>query len=208
MSILSSSAPKRCSRAKLTRSPRSKPIPARCTGNQPEAPTANSRNHSIMSLLDQLGGVLSKMAGGNLNEQETHQQYDQLANQVPQNQLGAAIGPALASLGSGEVQQRVTDSAAQMNPEQRGSVMQTLLGGLGSSGNLGGILSQLGISPSVQNDPQSATPDEVGKLAAHAQTNAPDVFHQAMSFYSAHPTLVKALGTAVLAGIAHHISKS
>ncbi len=162
-----------------------------------------------MSLLDQLGGVLSNLTGGNLNEQETHQHFDQVAGSVPQNQLGAAIGPALANLDPSEVQQKVADSASQMNSQQRGNMIQTLLGGLGgSAGNLGGLLSQLGISPSVQNDPQSATPDDLGKLAAHAQSNAPDVFHQAMSFYSAHPTLVKAFGTVVLAGIARHLTKS
>ena len=172
-----------------------------------------------MSLFDQLGGVLSNVMGGNLNEQETHEHYDQIASRVPQDQLGAAIGPAMANLDSEDVQQRVSNSASQMNPQQRGNLMQTLLGGLGGSasslgglgglsGGLGGILSQLGISPSVQNDPQSASPDDLGKLAAHAQTNAPDVFHQAMSFYSAHPTLVKALGTVVMTGIARHLAKS
>ncbi len=161
-----------------------------------------------MSLLDQLSGVLSNAMGGNLSDQQAGAHYDQIANSVPQSQLGAAIGPALASLGGGQVQQSVTNSAAQMNPEQRGNLMQTLMGGLGGAGALGGLLSQLGISPSVQNDPQSASADDVGKLAAHTQANNPDVFHQAMSFYSAHPTLVKALGAAAIAGIARHISQS
>ncbi len=162
-----------------------------------------------MSLLDQLSGVLNNAMGGNLSDADAHQHYDQIANNVPREQLGAAIGPALSSLGTGEVQQRVADSAAQMNPEQRGSLLQTLLGGLaGSGGNLGGVLSQLGVDPSVQNNPQNASPEDVGKVAAHAQSNSPDVFHKAMEFYSAHPTLVKALGTAVIAGIARHVAKS
>ena len=161
-----------------------------------------------MSLLDQLSGVLSNVMGGNLSEQQAGEHYDQIHGTVPQNQLGAVIGPALASLGGSQVQQSVTNSAAQMDSQQRGNMMQTLLGGLGGTGNLGGILSQLGISPSVQHDPQSASPDDLGKLAAHAQENNPDVFHQAMSFYSAHPTLVKALGAAAIAGIARHLSKS
>ena len=161
-----------------------------------------------MSLFDQLGGVLSNVMGGNLSEQQAHDHYDQIASTVPQNQLGAAIGPALASLGAGELQQRISNSATQMDPQQRGNLMQTLLGGLGNAGNVGGLLSQLGISPSVQNNPQSATPDEVGKLAAHTQANNPDLFHEAMSFYSAHPTLVKALGTAAIAGIARHLAQS
>ena len=161
-----------------------------------------------MSLLDQLSGVLSNVMGGNLSDQQAGEHYDQIHNSVPQNQLAAAIGPALASLGGGQVQQSVTNSATQMDPQQRGNMMQTLLEGLGGGGNLGGLLSQLGISPSVQTDPQTASPDDLGKLAAHAQANNPDVFHEAMSFYSAHPTLVKALGAAAIAGIARHLSKS
>lgn len=162
-----------------------------------------------MSLFDQLSGVFSNVMGGNLSDQETHQHYDQIANQVPRDQLGAAIGPAMSNMESGDVQQRVANSAAQMNPQQRGNLLQTLLGGLGGSGgNLGGMLSQLGIDPSVQNNPQNASPEDLGRVAAHAQTNSPDVFHKAMEFYSAHPTLVKALGTAVIAGIARNLSKS
>lgn len=158
-----------------------------------------------MSLLDQLSGVFKSAMGDNVSEQDAHQHYDHIASNVPREQLGAAIGPAMSNLGSGDVQQRVANSAAQMNPEQRGNLLQMLLGGAG--GNLGGVLSQLGIDPSVQNNPQSASPEDVGKVAAHAQSNSPDVFHKAMGFYSAHPTLVKALGTAVIAGIARHLSK-
>ena len=154
-----------------------------------------------MSLLDQLSGVFSNLTGGNLSDQEAHQHYDQIANTVPREQLGAAIGPAMSTMDPSDVQQRVTNSAAQMNADQRGSLVQSLLGGLGGSGGglsglgglgalaggmggIGGLLSQLGIDPSVQNNPQNASPEDVGKLAAHAQSNSPDVFHQAMSFYS------------------------
>ena len=162
-----------------------------------------------MSILDQLSSVFSSLSGGNLSDQEAGQHYDQIANTVPRQQLGAAIGPAMSNLDPSDVQQRVSNSASQMNADQRGSLVQSLLGGLGGAGagGLGGLLSQLGIDPSVQNNPQNASPDDVGKLAAHAQSNSPDVFHQAMGFYSAHPTLVKALGAAVIAGIARHVSQ-
>lgn len=158
-----------------------------------------------MSLLDQLSGVFKSAMGDNVSEQDAHQHYDQIANNVPREQLGSAIGPAMSRLDPSDVQQRVANSAAQMNPQQRGSLLQTLLGGAG--GNLGGVLSQLGIDPSVQNNPQNASPEDLGKAAAHAQTNSPDVFHKAMGFYSEHPTLVKALGTAVIAGIARHLAQ-
>lgn len=169
-----------------------------------------------MSLLDQLSGVLGNLTGGNLSEQETHAHYDQVANTVPRDQLGRAIGPALSQLGTQDVQQQVTNSAAQMSSQQRGGIVQQLLGSLGGSGTgslggsglggLGAMLGQLGINQGVANDPQSASPEEVGVLAAHAKENNPSVFHEAMSVYAAHPTLVKALGTLAIAQIANHLT--
>ena len=162
-----------------------------------------------MSLFDQLGGVLSSITGGNLNEQELHPNYDQIANTVPQSTLGSVIGPALQALGAGQAQQGIANSAQQMNAEQRGGLMQQLMGGFGNSGvNVGSLLGQLGINQSVANNPQSATPEEVSALAAHAQANNPGVFQEAMGFYSQHPTLVKALGAAAITQIATHLGRS
>lgn len=163
-----------------------------------------------MSVLDQLSGLFNSVASGNLSEQETHSHYDQIAQQVPQQSLGAAIGPVLAGLSNGEVQQRVLNSAQQMSPDQRGGITQALLGALGGGmggANLGGLLNQLGISPSVASNPQSASPDEIARLAGQAHATDSGLFGQAMSFYSAHPTLVKALGTSVIAGIVGNLSR-
>ena len=160
-----------------------------------------------MALFDQLGGLLNNVMGGNLSEQDTHAHYDQIAQAVPQDKLGSAIGSALGNMGDQDVQQRVTSSANQMSPQQKGGLVGTLLGALGSSGgNIGSILTNLGIDPNVANNPQTATPDEVGKIAAHAKANDPSVFQTGMAFYSQHPTLVKALGTVVIAQVARHLA--
>jgi hypothetical protein len=162
-----------------------------------------------MSFLDQIGGLLSNISSGNLNEQEMHAHYDQIANAVPPQTLGAVIGPALQSLGMGQAQQGITNSAQQMTPAQRGGLMGQLLGAFGNSGvNTGSLLSQLGINPAVASNPQSATPQEVAALASHAQANNPSIFQEGMAFYSQHPTLVKALGTAAITEIASHLGRS
>ena len=162
-----------------------------------------------MALFDQIGGLLSNVMGGNLSEQETHDHYDQIAQNTPPQTLGTAISSALGGMNTGDVQQRVANSAAQMSPQQRGGMMGTLLSGLagsGGMGSIGGLLSQLGVSPGVAANPQSATPDEVATVAAHAHANNPGIFQEAMSVYSAHPTLVKALGTVVIAQVARHLA--
>ncbi len=161
-----------------------------------------------MALFDQLSGLLGNVMNGNLSEQETHDHYDQIAQNTPPQALGTAIGSALGGMNSQEVQQRVANSANQMSPDQRGGMVQSLLGGLGSSGlNIGSLLSQLGINQNVAANPQSATPDEVAKLASQAHATNPGILQEAMSVYAAHPTLVKALGTVVIAQVARHLSQ-
>ena len=86
-----------------------------------------------MALFDQLSGLLGSVMNGNLSEQETHQHYDQIAQNTPPQSLGTAIGSALGGLTTGDVQQRVANSANQMSPQQRGGVVESLLGGVGSS---------------------------------------------------------------------------
>ena len=136
--------------------------------------------------------------GDSVSDQDAHQHYDQIASNVPCEQLGAAIGPAMSNLDPSDVQRRVANFAAQTNTAQRGNLFQTMLGG---------VLSQLSIDPSVQNNPQNASPEELGKVAAHTQTNSRGAFHKAMEFYSEHPALVKALSTAVIGGVARHLSQ-
>ena len=47
----------------------------------------------------------------------------------------------------------------------------------------------------------------MAKLAAHAQATNPGLLQEAMSFYSQHPTLVKAFGTVAIAKIASSLSQ-
>jgi len=64
---------------------------------------------------------------------------------------------------------------------------------------------EIGVSPKVADDPRQASPEEVGKVAAYAKEERPDLFHRAMGFYAEHPTLVKVLGTLAIASIAKNL---
>jgi hypothetical protein len=160
-----------------------------------------------MGYMDVIGGLLDRYSGGAQPDRgEAYDHYDQIHNNVPPGVLGSVIGPALASLGSGEVRQRVYNSAGQMTPDQRGGLMQMLLGGLASSEtSQPSLLSSLGMRSSLADNPNDANPEEVAQLAAHAHETNPGVFEQAMSFYSDHPVLVKALGTAAIGAIANKL---
>lgn len=161
-----------------------------------------------MALLDQIGGLLQQYSnGGNISPDQARRDYDKISTAVPPNVLGAAIGPALSSLGRQEVQTRIYNSATEMTPSIRGQFVERLLSAIGGSGtNVTAMLSQLGINPNVAARPDQATPEDAAKMAAHVHDTKPDVFNQAMHFYSQHPTLVKVLGTMAIAKIAQHLS--
>ena len=161
-----------------------------------------------MSFLDQIGGLLNQYRTGTgaASREEAQQHYDQIARHVPPDVLASTIGPAMGSLPTSEVEDRVRRSAEQMDPQQRGALLQQLLAGLGAGGGLSAALSQIGVSPSVAQNPQAATPEDVGKVAAYTKENRPDLFHQAMSFYAEHPTLVKVMGTVAIAAIARNLA--
>lgn len=159
-----------------------------------------------MDLQNALGAVLKQISEtGTGSGQEAHSQFEQLSNLVPASLMGSTIGPALSSLGTQEVAQNLLGSAGAMNPQQRGSLFSSLLSGFSSQGiDTTSLLGQLGVNPSVANNPETASPQDVAALAAHAHENSPDVFHKAMEFYGEHPTLVKTLGTVAVGAIVGH----
>jgi hypothetical protein len=162
-----------------------------------------------MSFLNQIGGLISKYAGGlgASSQEEAQNHYDQVAGVVPKDVLGSVIGPALSSLATSEVAEKVLGSANAMNSEQRGGLVQSLINGFASSGtDVSSVLGQLGISQSIADNPETATAEEVSKLAAHAHANDPGVFQSAMSFYAEHPTLVKALGPVAISAISKKLA--
>jgi hypothetical protein len=161
-----------------------------------------------MSSLDPINDLLRRygVGDGPANREEARQHYDQIAENVPQDLLASIIGPAVGSLPAEQVETRVRNSATEMTPGQRGNFLETLLSGLGTSGpGLASILEQIGVSPRVADNPQQASPEEVGKVAAYAKEERPDLFHQAMGFYAKHPTLVKVLGTMAITAIAKNL---
>jgi hypothetical protein len=165
---------------------------------------------AAMALIDQLGGLLEQYNSGQaLNRDQARSDYDRIASTVPSHVLESVIGPALASLGKQQVEERIRNSAGEMSPPLRGQFLQNLLNLATNSGlNLPGLLSQLGVRPTVIHQPETATPDEVAKVAAEVHETRPDVFNQAMRFYKDHPALVKVLGTLAIAKIAQGLSNN
>ena len=161
-----------------------------------------------MTFLDRIGGLLDQYASGQgaTSREEAQQHYDEIAQHVPPDVLRGEIGPALGGLDAGQVEDRIGRSAAQMTPEQRGGMLSGILGGLAGPGGLRDVLGRIGVDPSVASNPQTATPQDVAKVAAYAKDNRPDVFHKAMGFYAEHPLLVKTMGALAVAAIARRLA--
>jgi hypothetical protein len=160
-----------------------------------------------MSFLDQLGPLLQQYAGGHpsATDAEAHDHYDQIAAAVPPHQLAPTIGPALTTLSPDDLRQRISASAAAMSAPQRGTLMQTMLSGLGP--NVASVLATLGLDPSLAQHPTEATGADAGTLAAHVQQERPEIFNQAMAVYAQHPMLVKMLGAVAIAKIAQQLTQ-
>ena len=160
-----------------------------------------------MSLFDQLGPLLQRYAGGQAaaTDAEAHNHYDQITAAVPPHDLAPSIGPALTTLSPTDVRDGVSASAAQMTPQQRGSMVGGILEGLGPQ--VTSVLASLGLNPSLAQNPGSATPADAGALAAHVQQERPEIFNQAMAFYAQHPVLVKTLGAVAIARIAQQLTR-
>jgi hypothetical protein len=161
-----------------------------------------------MTFMDHLGGLLDDYANGRgaTSREEAHEHYDQIARHVPPDVLRGEIGPALGGLEAPQVEERIGRSAAQMTPEQRGGLLSGLLGGLAGGGGLRDALGRIGVDPRIASNPQEASPQDVGKVAAYAKDNQPDLFHKAMGFYAEHPVLVKTMGTLAVAAIARRLA--
>jgi hypothetical protein len=95
-----------------------------------------------------------------------------------------------------------------MTPSVRGQSLQTPPNLASGSGvNLSTMLSHLGVNPALAEQPEQAKPEEVAKVAAHVHDTKPDLFNEAMRFYTNHPTLVKVFGTIIIARIAQDLSR-
>jgi hypothetical protein len=165
-----------------------------------------------MGLLDILQQYAS---GGNTVPQgNVADHFDQVARQVPPQDLGNAIGAALRSDATPPFGQTVGSLFNQSNPQQRAGVLNQLIQAIGPgalSGVAGGILGRVlgaGQAPGTITPQQASqlSPNDVTAIAAHAQQQDPSIVDRVGSFYAQHPTLVKTLGAVALSAVMGHLS--
>lgn len=162
-----------------------------------------------------LGGLLQQYLGNNAQPQYREQATDdfqQMAQHAPPEMVEQGIAEAFRSDQTPPFPQMVGELFGNSNSHQQAGMLNQLLGGnpgllgaLGGSGILGGLLGGL---LNRQNDQQSVnitpeqasqlTPEQVQQLAQQAEQENPGIIDKMGSFYAAHPGLVNTIGSAAL----------
>lgn len=169
-----------------------------------------------MTLLDDLGNLASKFAGGNAPEAEVHQTYDQVANTVSRETIADGLGHAFKSDRTPPFEQMVSGLFAQSSPDQKAGLLNQLLGSLGpgaasrilNSLGLGGVAGAVAGGSVTPQEAEHVSPEAVQTLAEQAAKKDPTIMDRAAGFYAQHPTLVKAIGAGALALLLSRISST
>lgn len=113
------------------------------------------------------------------NNQQMYQQYANHADQgtysqIPEQEARQNYNQFVQNAPPQMVQQAHEQYYQQMLPQQRGGLMQGLLGGLMQRG---ATPQQMGIQ---NTDPYSMSPQDAGRVTGYAAQQQPDLLHQIM----------------------------
>lgn len=163
----------------------------------------------LLDILQQYAGGAAAGPQGNVNDH-----FDEVARQVPQQDLGGGLAAAFRSDATPPFGQMVGSLFGQSNPQQQAGVLGQLVQSLGPgalTGIAGGVLGRMfggGQVPATITPQQASqlSPDDVNAIAAHAQQQDPSIVDRVGAFYAQHPTLVKTLGAVALSAVMGHLS--
>lgn len=157
-----------------------------------------------MSVMDILKSYLERPT-------DTHQDFDEVARQVPADALAGGLADAFRSNQTPDFGQMVSSLFSGSNAQQRSGLLQQLVGTLGPTllANVaGGLLGRLRAGSAAVTDAtaEDLSPDQVREIATAAEKNDPSVMDRIGAYYAQHPDVVKVLGGAALAVALGHIA--
>jgi hypothetical protein len=168
-----------------------------------------------MSMGLDIGRILGQYTGAASAQppEQVEQDFDQVAQNAPQQELQQGLTEAFRSDQTPPFGQMVGQLFGQSDNQQRTGMLNQLLGGVGPSvlgsllgggalGSLGGLLNQNSGRQPTELTPQQAqqfTPEHVQEIASRAEQDNPGIIEKMSSFYAQNPTLIKTLGGAALA---------
>jgi len=160
-----------------------------------------------MSWIDSVGGLLQQYTGQNMNAANVETHFDQVSKLVPSSALGGALADMFRSSDTPPFAQLAAQMFGNANGSQKASVLNELLATAGpalpsilGSAGLGALASQVGAGGTITPEQaEQVSPDVVQQVAQHVEKNDPSIVDRLGSIYAEHPTLIKTLGSAVLA---------
>lgn len=167
-----------------------------------------------MSWLDQVSNILQNYSQpGAAPNADVERHFNEVAQAAPAGDLAGGIAEVFRSNQTPPFGQLVGQLFGNSNPNQRASLLNTLL----SSGAGAGILSQImgaaGMSgagqATQQITPELASripPEAVQQAAAQAEKQDPSIVDRVSQFYAQHPTLVQTLGTMAVTMAMSHLA--
>ncbi|MFL6529853.1 MAG: hypothetical protein ACJ8KX_05235, partial [Chthoniobacterales bacterium] len=166
--------------------------------------------------MDQVTNVLQNynQGSGAPDEREVATHFNQVAQAAPREDLAGGLASMFRSDQTPAFPQLVSQLFGNSDPNQKASLLNSLL----SSGAGAGMLAQLAKSAGIampagggapQITPEQAAqipPQAVQQAAAHAEKSDPSIVDMVSNFYAAHPTLVKTLGTMAMTMAMSHLA--
>jgi hypothetical protein len=170
-----------------------------------------------MDLMGMLGGVLQQVEGGQ-TPAGLPQHMDNAASMIPPGALGDVLShifnssstpEAASAAGTPPFSQMIGGLFGQSSAGTQASVLNSLISsagpallgsimGSGGLSNLAGVLGGSTPRPLSPDEAAQIPPEEVEKLAHHVQQQNPGIMDEMSQIYSAHPTLIKTLGTGAM----------
>lgn len=155
-----------------------------------------------MSVMDILNSYLERPT-------DTHQDFDEVASQVPAAALGSGLAEAFRSERTPAFGDMASSLFGQSNPEQRAGLLAQLASAVGpallstiAGGALGRFMQGRSAAAAAQapaDDVAQVSEEQVKEIATAAQQSDPNVLDRVGSYYAQHPQIIKVLGGAALA---------
>jgi hypothetical protein len=140
---------------------------------------------------------------------DTHQDFDEVAGQVPAATLGGGLAEAFRSDRTPAFGDMASRLFGGSSPEQKAGLLEQLAGAVGpaimstiAGGALGRFMQGRSTAAAAQApaaDVAQVSEEQVREIANAAQQSDPGVLDRVGSYYAQHPQVIKALGGAALA---------
>lgn len=168
-----------------------------------------------MSWVDEIEGILrpytSGSGGAASAPANTHEDFMSVAKAAPSQVMADALAHAFRSDQTPSFPEMALSLFQGSNPEQKAGLLNQLIGSVSPSA----LASIPGLSDLVTGPGQPITAEQADQITAeqarqaaeHAQRANSTIVDQVSRFYAAHPTAVKALGTAVVTLVMQHIAR-